>query len=537
MVDYIFKYDNLADCDSKNDTGVVDVLARLNELKSVLSELSSSGIDVSKEKDELKELMDSSDIVEINDYMDKLISLKNRLNKYKNYYDVNNSYSNLEKLLNADEIDVDKITDSIMTLSTIIKLPICDSIKETEMVVDKVYRLMYRALKVIVLLSHDYGKKIKSILDGDDVFVTYISNLVKEEVGNLNSDNYLDGILTRIKSNGFDVKNYYDNDLIFNLAASSNPDLIEKRIELFSKNYDEYKNIVSVIEELNKKIDDITSRKNCVLYGKRKIIRQNIKKYSFYSIIGLLIGFSIGLNVKFLKKHGHIPTYKTTMETYDSTTGETTISDDGYSSLISDNKKIKINKYTPWEGSSTYKYNYERNKSVYYVHDYFDYTKPLEEYLSLDKMYLSDYGTYIDYTDSFFEDSYYKDDKYVIIRYSQDLTDIEEKISASYIFLMALMDLIICAVLGSIIYGEYDNIKFYNNNYKKYKENLTYYKKELLAKKEEYDKLLSQYSKILFELRMEYDKLPNFLKEREEVKTKKLEIDNSIKVEVIPQKD
>lgn len=536
MVDYIFKYDNLVDSDSKNDIGVVDVLARLNELKSVLSELSSSGIDVSKEEDELKELMDSSDIVEINDYMDKLISLKNRLNKYKNYYDVNNSYSNLEKLLNADEIDVDKITDNIMTLSTIIKLPICDSIKETEMVVDKVYRLMYRALKVIVLLSHDYGKKINAILDGDDTFVTYISNLVKEEVGSFNSDNYLDSILTRIKSNGFDVKNYYDNDLISNLAASSNPDLIEKRIELFSKNYDEYKDIVSVIEELNKKIDDITSRNNCVLDSKRKIIRQNIKKYSFYSIMGLLVGFSIGLNVKFFKKHGHIPTYKTTMETYDSTTGETTISDDGYSSLISDNKKIIITKYTPWVESDT-RYNFARTKSVCYVKNYTDYEKSLEEYLSLDSMYLSDVEVYYDYVDEYLEDSYYDTDKYIIKRYTQDLTDIKEKISAFYIFLMALMDLIICAVLGSIIYGEYDTIKFYNDNYKKYKKNLTYYKKELLAKKEEYDKLLSQYSKILFKLRMEYDKLPNFLKEREEIKTKKLEIDNSIKVEVIPQKD
>ena len=319
-----------------------EYISLLNNVSTMIKDIGSLGFDVDSYVKEL-------DIYKTPvNYLDKLLllELKEKLQKYKDYFDVLNLIDMFFNKVNVNNSDnINKIVDDIINILKQIDFTV-NLGNNWNNVVEKIFDGVYKIIKEEVLLSGD--SRLYDYIKSNDLFNSYISVLINDEIIkldiNLNDIKYrkLSNKLCDLKSNG--LGNYcYDLDVI--------------KLLLYYEGKDVGK---VVIDRLNDIILDVNSnyrQLSCVKYNlnllnkdKRNLSILRKKILMRFTALALTVSITTGGGISIYKalKKGYAKDFVTkTATTYSSMEGLNITTED---ILLSDSEKYDNKTYLKFYG-------------------------------------------------------------------------------------------------------------------------------------------------------------------------------------------
>ena len=197
-----------------NNDNAIKYNAKLTELKNNLDKVSKMGMKIydfnnkieviekevnDKIKDNYDKFFDGKSDVFLNDSLSKIyeeaIKKIDRINEYvisqyDDYYKINNKCIELnDNISNINSNNIDDFVAEVKTLLRKMKSSSCIDYQEEKVLVDDVYDLVYRTIKLELM----YNKQSELIgeVKSDDVDSTYIAELVKQDIDVYKDSDYL----------------------------------------------------------------------------------------------------------------------------------------------------------------------------------------------------------------------------------------------------------------------------------------------------------------------------------------------------------
>ena len=499
----------------------------INTAKYIIAELKSNGINTTLEEGQLanaQELVSrennsviQKDIDRNNENSKKNIEDKLRYNysgaitylkelinrlklKREDYYRITNKLEKINNILNqADDTDFDDIINSLLeSLKELRTIPKYLDSKNEDEIIKRMYSIIFRVMKLEILYTDK--RRLLDEIKKDETDTEFVVEALLEEIKNLDNKD-IKNLVTAIKSKGLDIGLLLDENLILLIAALQNPETIPIQIE-------EYKLNNKKMKELNDKISQTEEEKKNHLEeldsAKKKASRKTWKfRYEIAKFIlnGLL--FTAGGIGSFLgaEKVSRTPMYYTTVTTYDSSTGTTTVSKPGYTK-DAEEREILVIKLDSWGEEDN---KYKRKKYEFRVGEPYEIFDNPEDYLKY--KFLGGYG--IETSKETPEDyGTYGDNKYIVIMTEKDIEN--SKTGRNPL----LYKIVLISSLTGVIGLEIIDLK------KKRIKSYTAAKNELkyaIEEKDTQDKLVEQFQNELNDLNDEKKSLSELIKKEEAI--------------------
>ena len=412
-----------------------------------------------------------------------------------------------KRLDNQEENEIQNIITDIQKLLFQMKKMPTINYDENRKLVEEVYELVYRGIKL------ELGSKIDSQLlekiKTNTTDISYVAKLIKEDISkesDKSKQKSLERKVQELNQNGSSDIYYLNKDLIIMLISKKDDILISQEAKQILEKIKEYENTQKELEK--RKLvysyydEKIPTLKSEVRKSQKKIKGRKIALAVNLGLIGGLI-----MAVSFISKPEDRK-YKTSRPVYDSSIDN--ISPD--TEYLSETENtVTVAKYQPWEEYGISNTKYKRNVYPYKLDvlnmnydDIKDYlTSDLKEEVKLTK----------------------KDEKseYVIAKQIQN-KDNNENLLVDWGIpsMFCALGFILYNVCGALLIGEpsFEELKIL----KKTKTDLKWAEQGLLDYKELVEKFYNEVSTLKRSIEVEYDQLPIVLKENKEIKRKVLAI-------------
>ena len=418
-------------------------------------------------------------IINLNNLKRKLISKK------EDYYKILKNIQKINDILGQanNNRDLNKIVDDLLGVLAILRRTPTEKYIKEEKIIKIVYRTIYKVMKLEMLYT---GKtRLFDEIKKDEIDTSYVVAEIEEEIKGIDNKD-LKTAVNALKSQGLDSKYLLDKNLILLIIVLTNPEILSELIESYEINLDNFEEKIEEIEEKQRSVKNEEANKNSIdaaINNAHVKIRKQIIAAAIKSFLLAAGGIALGFGARKITAG---TAYYTEKKIYDSSTGETTVSDPEYTSG-KEEREVVVREYSPWNEPGyfrddtyqreTYKYIIADEDEVYakpeeYLTDHFkkkDY--PSNQKTESSKDIPEDYGTY-------------EGNKYIVTMTEKDLTK-TQPYDHPFIFGLSLAG--ITTLLGAAEYGIV---------LKKHKEKQEENKNDLDRKQRkqiEQDRLVTQY--------------------------------------------
>lgn len=460
----------------------------------------------------------------------KAISKLDKINthitsEYNDYYKINAEYKELtSKLEDVDSSNIKMLVNRVYILLTNMKETSTIDFESERKIVENIYELVYKFMKLESAYSHNNSllKKIK--IDESDI--TYVSKLIKEEISSLglNEENKeIFDVYRALDKEGLGSGHLLDEDLIALLAVSGNGDLIKGIGMKFFDKANFYIDAKHQLSDVEKQREVTKDRIVELKKDNKKIFFRALKRRTLLFIdVGLVSAVLTG-GYYVLRNKAQEPLYKTVTTTYDSNKDET-VPVEEY--LPETEDSVILTEYSPWKGPGFLTSQYKRNICTYDLSSVEGQFEDLEDYLDKDlrKDIRGDADREI--IDDKPKDKYSKD-KYVVTKVEQDKDDQKMKTDVQQLIISTLLLLYGTLKVNHLFFNKISNTKLKvlkekrKNNKLEIKENSQF----LLENKEKLNELTDKIFTMKNDLEKEYQELPVTLQRDKKVKQKIHSID------------
>ena len=516
----------------ENNNQTIKSASNLTEIKNIITELKKIFSRDEKYKKQLEILVDSEKYIEeleskdedesynlkkedvMNDSIEKLYE---KIRKYELFYQLYNFSESLnQEMLYTNENNIYDLTNKCIEMHTKLLHSDFEDYKIADYLLPIIYECIYNGMKREIIFSDCYKRLFYAIKeDKTKTSHPYIAKLIENDIIEIESEELLMQ-LNYLKSKGLDSGNIIDLDLLTSITKKTMNNIKIDCKENLLEDINSYENIENEIKESEEKHSNVKLIVKEDEQEEREAFGSVVKKLTIYGINVALV-FGIGVGAHLVEKNLSRK-YYTTTTTYNSETGEYNTSEPEYE--IKASNSIKITKEEPWKEDSfitktyrkyIYTYTFSENEDCKDLTDYIDYlldnprsTSPItlnvsekpEEFGKEETVYIV-------------EKKEYDENNY---------TDIDLKNHLFYptIFLL-LAGIIDLLILTSKYKYDSNNLKARLDNHKRTKRNLISDKKLLQEKKKEIEDLKNQREKLYEEIISQYNKLPKYIQEDNQV--------------------
>ena len=418
-------------------------------------------------------------IINLNNLKRKLISKKEDYYKIlKNIQKINDIFGQAN-----NNRDLNKIVDDLLGVLAILRRTPTEKYIKEEKIIKIVYRTIYKVMKLEMLYT---GKtRLFDEIKKDEIDTSYVVAEIEEEIKGIDNKD-LKTAVNALKSQGLDSKYLLDKNLILLIIVLTNPNILSELIESYEINLDNFEEKIEEIAKKQRSVKNEEDNKNSIdstVDNAHVKIRKQIIAAAIKSFLLAAGGIALGFGARKITAG---TAYYTEKKIYDSSTGETTVSDPEYTSG-KEEREVVVREYSPWNEPGYFRDDsYQRETYKYIIADEDEVYAEPEEYLTnhfKKKDYPSnqktesskdipeDYGTY-------------EGNKYIVTMTEKDLTK-TQPYDHPFIFGLSLAG--ITTLLGAAEYGIV---------LKKYKEKQEENKNDLDRKQRkqiEQDRLVTQY--------------------------------------------
>lgn len=527
----------------EQDRGI-EYNAKLTEVKSLIQKVKTIEFNTSKIEQEVKEMEQKVEQEVSNNYKnyssnketeflsDALINTytkaTSRLNKimnylkkeYNEYYDIYYDAIKLENdLSNINENNITQyLKDTKELISRINKTSQMDYELE-EKIVEKVYQVSYIMIKLETIYLNE--EELLNYIKQNDINISYIYKYIEEEIKAIDMSNYeykeINDKYLEIQSEGLENVLLLNRELIKLLALVNNQDLIDKKRESFLEKC----NVVTQCNEDKRKLEmeqlNTTNTIQELKTRRKKLRRQKLKRKLFLlGNFATLSAAAFGLG-KIAKNVAVDTTYKTTIETYDSSVGRIK-TEEKY--LKETKNETIITEYLPWVEPGYFRDEYTREIYTYDATNIdLDYDNILD-YLTPE---ILEHGVTVEsepeHREEVPEEELYTENIYQIKKATQDLKITHKDPNPTKFKTIFTIEMVVLLIFDLLFLSKLSK-KFPTNKEERQqiKEKLKIAKKLLLEKNQEFDKKLKEYEALKTTLLEEYNKLPVVLHDNPTVK-------------------
>lgn len=448
----------------------------------------------------------------INDYL---------MEEYNSYYRVESIYEDIEtRISSLKEKTYDReISDDAILLLKSLNKTTSINYEEEKNLVEKVYNLIYKIIKLELLYSTD--NTLFDYIKTNNIDSIYISKLIKEEINNFSDKEEINKVIKRITKYGLDAYSYVDKDLIMALLDANN---IESKMKILdSKLYMYIEDEKKLESEKATKIE-ISNNLSKKMKEKKSLVLYKIKKIGaaiFPTAIFLAGGILIGSHGTYTYE-----TYKTTTETFDTL-------DSSYNKDVEYKKetknKIEIVETTPWiKDREDYRFA-SSSVNVYTLDDSYLNTEDIREYLNdKEKYILMKSNNNFKNSSNLTKAEENQKLEYQITRVIQDKNDCVEKKDKFNIGLMIIYALLASAfdsaIIYVLIYMRFLDFKETNLSIDELTSKIDIDNETMKNVETKIKKLISDLNLQKDDILSIYDSLPSFVKEDEDIKEKILKL-------------
>ena len=527
------------------DKGII-YNSKLNEVKETINKLGNLSFDLkdinlkveridNELKKSIKDKYDNYDISDKSPFMndelsmlyDSAIKKLDKINdtlkqEYVNYYKIHVLSKKLENSINdVDENNIDEVVSLGVMLLSSLKISSTVDYEIEEDIVNKVYKLIYKVIKLETIYSNNNTKLLNDIKK-DDVDVQYISKLIKEDISKIKDNSEINDKLINLEDVDFNNNYLIDKNLIMLIILSNDKELSLRNKDKFLLDVDSYKQLLNDISYYKNErgyfLNDINELEDNIKNNKSKAFKKRLI-YGINAVIVSSIIFGGSIGIKHLAKSKKYRTYTTT---YDSYTDLYT-KDDSY--LSGKDESVKIVEYSPWDSPGYFRDDYERNVYSYDFSDLLSDYSDVSNYLNKNLKKDITYRTNTERVKGIPEDFGYGENKYIVTEVKKDLDDyIYTEIELP--LLIIVYGLYISSVLGCDIFIMKDNskkLKNIKNKLDELNEKLNRYKEIASNNNDKIAELDKKIKELKNLIESEYEALPLVIKNSEEVnKAKKL---------------
>lgn len=422
-------------------------------------------------------------------------------------------------------VEVDEISDIITDMQNLLlqmkKTPTINY-DENEKLVEKIYKLIYKGIKLELSVKKDSA--LLEYIKIDTTDISYIVMLIKEDISQIaDKDNKkeVERKIQEINQHGFSDIHYLDKDLIVMLTSDEDSILSSKKQDQILEKLDEYNDMQKELKkkERSSKFCDlqVESMQSAINSNKRKRRKRKLAIAVNWGLVAGLIAIS---SIKL--KPAETKEYKTVTTVYDSSTDDISSS---IEYLPETEDSITLVEYQPWEKGGFLKTNYKRSIYTY------ELDNPDIDYDDIRDYLTSNFKEEATTTEKIEKISTkpnheYEESEYIITKQIQDREDYNLNLNiGTWIICASSFSafIILCdQFIFLTIMKEGKSLKTLKTIIIEGKQKLLAEKQKALEAKQEVATLYSQASDLKSSIEVEYEELPTTLKENKEIKRKVL---------------
>ncbi len=516
----------------ENNNQTIKSASNLTEIKNIITELKKIFSRDEKYKKQLEILVDSEKYIEeleskdedesynlkkedvMNDSIEKLYE---KIRKYELFYQLYNFSESLnQEMLYTNENNIYDLTNKCIEMHTKLLHSDFEDYKIADYLLPIIYECIYNGMKREIIFS-DYKRLFYAIKDDKTkTSHPYIAKLIENDIIEIESEELLMQ-LNYLKSKGLDSGNIIDLDLLTSITKKTMNNIKIDCKENLLEDINSYENIENEIKESEEKHSNVKLIVKEDEQEKRKALRSVINKLAIYGMNVALV-FGVGAGTHLLEKK-FSREYYTTTTTYNSETGEYNTSEPEYE--IKASYPIIITKEDPWKKETFFKTSYRKYIHIYNLvenEDCKDLIDYIDYLIETDPSFDSSTSTTVSEKPKEFGN---EETVYIVEKKEYDENNYKDIDLKNHLFLPILFSLFAGVIDLSLLAIKYiydcNNLKARLNNHKRTKRNLISDKKLLQEKKKEIEDLKNQREKLYEEIISQYNKLPKYIQEDNQV--------------------